>query len=245
MRYIQRSIRKPNNFKLNTMTREEQLQFCRVCRNRQMDYQKGLSCSLTNDIADFDGICPNYDEEAKEVEKEKQVQVERERSTKEDLTVSGWLALFLWLVIGGGAIASLILSILDVYRDFNFIILLYYLILLPCIILTAYLTIKGFYKRDSKAVSLAKTYIAIKAIDTISSIIMSVILDDYTGIQQIVRSMIWCGIWYSYIVNSKKVKVLIPEEIRTWGKTEKLILAIVLMLNIFLLTLVSIADYSM
>ena len=227
------------------MTRDEQLQFCRVCRNRLMDYQKGLSCSLTNDIADFDGICPNYDEEAKDVEKEKQVQVERERSTKEDLTVSGWLALFLWLVIGGGAIASLILSILDVYRDFNFIILLYYLILLPCIILTAYLTIKGFYKRDSKAVSLAKTYIAIKAIDTISSIIMSVILDDYTGIQQIVRSMIWCGIWYSYIVNSKKVKVLIPEEIRTWGKTEKLILAIVLMLNIFLLTLVSIADYSM
>lgn len=227
------------------MTIEDQLKFCKVCKNKRMNVQKGIVCGLTGEKPDFNELCPNYEEDAKEVKKEKQVQVERERATKEHLTISGWLAIFLWLVIGGGAIASLILSILDVYRDFNFIILLYYLIFLPCIILTAYLTIKGFYKRDPKAVSLAKTYIAIKAIDTISSIIMSVILDDYTGIQQIVRSMIWCGIWYSYIVDSKKVKVLIPEEIRTWGKTEKLILAIVLMLNILLLTLVSIADYSM
>ena len=47
------------------MTREEQLRFCSVCKHRKMDMQQGMLCELTNAKADFDGTCPNYDEDVK------------------------------------------------------------------------------------------------------------------------------------------------------------------------------------
>lgn len=46
------------------MTREEHLQFCKKCTNRELDMQQGLICSLTKRQANFTGECPdyNYDE---------------------------------------------------------------------------------------------------------------------------------------------------------------------------------------
>lgn len=35
------------------MTREERLKFCSICQKRQMDMQRGLVCSLTNEYATF------------------------------------------------------------------------------------------------------------------------------------------------------------------------------------------------
>ena len=45
------------------MTREEHVRICSVCKNRRSDINKGLICALTEDIADFEGECPNYDED--------------------------------------------------------------------------------------------------------------------------------------------------------------------------------------
>lgn len=50
------------------MTREQHLQFCKKCTNREMDLKQGLICSLTNKKADFINECrsfvqdPNYKE---------------------------------------------------------------------------------------------------------------------------------------------------------------------------------------
>ena len=46
------------------MTREEHLQFCKKCTNRELDMEQGLLCSLTKRKADFEGECRdyNYDE---------------------------------------------------------------------------------------------------------------------------------------------------------------------------------------
>ncbi|MFT5617354.1 MAG: hypothetical protein ACI85I_000571 [Arenicella sp.] len=41
------------------MTRQERLQFCRVCENRQ-NSDKGLICSITSEKADFDATCENF-----------------------------------------------------------------------------------------------------------------------------------------------------------------------------------------
>ncbi|MBI1307321.1 MAG: hypothetical protein GC181_12025 [Bacteroidetes bacterium] len=51
------------------MTREEQLEYCRVCRLRKFDRTHGLICSLTNAPADFTGDCPEF--ELDEVEDER------------------------------------------------------------------------------------------------------------------------------------------------------------------------------
>lgn len=52
------------------MTRDQHLKFCKVCTLRKMDFKRGLLCSLTNEIANFDPTCPTYvqDEQAVEAE---------------------------------------------------------------------------------------------------------------------------------------------------------------------------------
>ncbi|WP_462251102.1 DUF4328 domain-containing protein [Ekhidna sp.] len=52
------------------MTREEHLRFCKVCKNKKFDRDKGIVCSLTNEIADFENECPNFLADAEEIQKE-------------------------------------------------------------------------------------------------------------------------------------------------------------------------------
>ena len=52
------------------MTRDQQLVYCKVCKNQQMDFQQGLICSLTGRPADFNPTCVNFssDEAMEELE---------------------------------------------------------------------------------------------------------------------------------------------------------------------------------
>ena len=59
------------------MTREEHLKFCKICRNRKFDRDKGIVCNLTNEIADFENECPDFLEDTEEIKKE--VEKTRER----------------------------------------------------------------------------------------------------------------------------------------------------------------------
>lgn len=43
------------------MTREEHLEFCRICNHHKYDSGKGIICQLTNEIADFDPTCDSFD----------------------------------------------------------------------------------------------------------------------------------------------------------------------------------------
>lgn len=43
------------------MTREEHLKFCKECLNRRFNPQQGLTCKLTDKIADFEGNCEYFD----------------------------------------------------------------------------------------------------------------------------------------------------------------------------------------
>jgi antitoxin component YwqK of YwqJK toxin-antitoxin module len=42
------------------MTRNQHLEFCKRCKNREFDTQQGLVCGLTKRIADFETSCPNF-----------------------------------------------------------------------------------------------------------------------------------------------------------------------------------------
>ncbi len=43
------------------MTREEHLEFCRICNHHKYNSDKGIICNLTNEIADFDPTCDSFD----------------------------------------------------------------------------------------------------------------------------------------------------------------------------------------
>ena len=42
------------------MTRSEHLQFCKKCKNRSFNPDLGITCNLTNTIADFEGECKDF-----------------------------------------------------------------------------------------------------------------------------------------------------------------------------------------
>ncbi|WP_445749881.1 hypothetical protein [Polaribacter sp.] len=46
------------------MKREEHLKFCKVCLNREFNYNKGLLCGLTNKLADFENECKNFEKDS-------------------------------------------------------------------------------------------------------------------------------------------------------------------------------------
>ena len=149
--------------------------------------------------------------------------------------ISGWLSLFLWIGIGVGAICSCIITFGEIagYGFSPVFVILSIGTLLPlCMI--AFLTIKSFYRQETNAVSLAKTYIAMIAIDGIFQILIGVIVGDSSGALGIVRSFGWSFVWFAYLVTSSKVENRIPSETRDWKKTEKVLLGIYVGCYVFL-----------
>lgn len=51
------------------MNREYHLSFCKICTNRKSNFKKGLVCSLTNNLADFNDNCSFFDLDKLEFEK--------------------------------------------------------------------------------------------------------------------------------------------------------------------------------
>ena len=46
------------------MTRDEQLKFCKICKNQKFDPTKGIICSLTSEAADFTISCDSFIEDS-------------------------------------------------------------------------------------------------------------------------------------------------------------------------------------
>ena len=42
------------------ITQKQRLEFCKVCNNRRVDYEKGLLCNLTGEVANFETECDNF-----------------------------------------------------------------------------------------------------------------------------------------------------------------------------------------
>lgn len=46
------------------MRREDHLRYCQICNHRKVDFEKGIVCGFTNQIADFTDTCPSFEENA-------------------------------------------------------------------------------------------------------------------------------------------------------------------------------------
>jgi uncharacterized RDD family membrane protein YckC len=64
------------------MDRKAQLAYCKKCKHKKFDIQKGIICALTNDVADFSDVCPHY--EGEEIE----VKIVKSQASKQDLPAS-------------------------------------------------------------------------------------------------------------------------------------------------------------
>jgi hypothetical protein len=140
-------------------------------------------------------------------------------------SISGWLVVFLYLGLGFGSVGTIIYSLASVLgQGLNVPYTL--LLLTPAILIfiTGISAIVAFHKRRPNAVSLAKTYIAMIVLDGLAGILIAIISEEYASTVEFLRQFIWAGIWFTYLIVSKKVEAVIPPATRVWDKFEKALL---------------------
>lgn len=68
------------------MTKEERLKYCSACKNRKLDFDRGLLCSLTGEAPAFEGTCDSIQVDAEEqARKEQQSEEIKKDYKKRDL----------------------------------------------------------------------------------------------------------------------------------------------------------------
>ena len=200
----------------------EKIKICSTCKKRDFDPLCGMVCSITKEKPSFEEECDKYIADEEQVTK----QANKEQELEEENDISGWLAVFLWLGLFGGAILSVGSSIFNnVFGQGWFVAILQVLYLLP-LVLSAFFAIYAFYKRKLNAVSLAKTYITMIYMDAALTLVSLIILEDPSIIMWSIRNFIWASIWLTYLQQSEKVRIVIPENMRAWKAPEKILLAI-------------------
>ena len=90
------------------LTEKEQLEYCKTCKNKALDFKTGLVCSLTNTRRTFETSCPDYTED--EVETFKKAQAEQAyQEIKKELETPVW-KIILSIVIGLVALIRLVMA---------------------------------------------------------------------------------------------------------------------------------------
>ena len=204
-------------------TLKEKLEVCSVCKNRKFDPDKGLICSLTKNKPEFENECISYEADPPHIE----IQNARSEVYEENKSVSGWLAFFLWVGIGVGALVSAVMGVVQILNEgYVWLFSSISMVAIFSIVVIAIYAIIAFYRRKSNAVALATTYIVMIALDGVLSIVIATLLDDESMFPQAIRQFVWAAIWFTFLQKSNNVEELIPKHSRTWNRFEKMVLAI-------------------
>jgi len=82
------------------MTRAERLVSCKQCKNRYLDFNKGLLCKLTGKEADFDGECPDFEYDAYNTYIRKIKETIRPNQKR-----AQWAQYLIWILLGLGLVS--------------------------------------------------------------------------------------------------------------------------------------------
>lgn len=208
---------------------DSRMKICNNCTKKKLNLQRGLLCSLTDEKPAFEGECENYDEVPVPQEPQEDEYLLTDEEAKDE--IGGWLSVFLWIGLGGGALMSLI----NMFSQINLLNPLYAFILLAtgaCLLCIAVAAIVAFFKRKPNAVALAKTYIAMIAVDAAVSFVSFSVLEDPESLAAALRSLVWSGIWFTYLCRSTRVEAVIPKSTRVWKSFEKFVLCIYVAANV-------------
>lgn len=142
-----------------SMTRQERLKFCKTCQKRKFDFNRGILCSITNDLAAFEDSCPDYliDEKVQaletyksdqaEIDKQKaqQRRSERKQRRKENRATRKGIPERirlndLYLLIGSALITVYVIRLI-LYVDFSYNSVSGTLMLFPVILFSSIITL--------------------------------------------------------------------------------------------------------
>lgn len=154
---------------------------------------------------------------------------EIEQPSDED--IHGWLKFFLIFFVGIGSFASLIMSFVTFEAADNFWFSASDVAFAFVYLATGIFTLVAFYKRDTDAVFLAKTFVILCFASNLLALFVS---DGEVGSDKVVlrmiRSIIWCCIWFIFLCSSNQVQSIIPKSYRKTKTRDWIIIATVVLL---------------
>lgn len=147
------------------------------------------------------------------------------KQNEKDLT--GWLMFFLAVYVGLGSFVSMLMDVIESVGSKSglLVVLIALLSNIPFMII-AVATIRAFCLYKSNAVSLAKTYVLMRAMAAFMLLTMGFVEAQANTMYTAIGALIGCVIWFVYLHVSKQVKRMIPVETRQWKMLEKIMLII-------------------
>lgn len=137
-----------------------------------------------------------------------------------DRSIRGWLAFFLWVGIGLGAIISIVsvFNDLDTIKKYvtlpSFLTVFTYFYIFGFASLAIY-TIQAFYRHKPDAVASAAVYVGMVISDGIAGVLLGM---QHGGMDfSYFKPIIWGVIWGLFLNQSTRVEAVIPPETRKFG----------------------------
>lgn len=93
------------------MEMSEKIKICSTCKNREFNPECGTVCSFTKDKPSFEEVCDKYAADEAQLSKE----ASKAEALEEEKSISGWLAFFLWVGVGLGALISVIMGLAQTF----------------------------------------------------------------------------------------------------------------------------------
>ena len=214
------------------MTREEKIKYCSVCKNRKLDLDRGIICSLTGDIALFDNECENLVVDQEEVARQ-----ESEKDKAPD--IKGFFAFFVYWAIP----ISLILTLINFISSYNsadyggsFLLKAFDVVFILFYVYFCIYTIYAFVKRKPDAVFFAKYLLIILFLTNLISLLTgNTDNGPLDNVPRILASILWSIIFYVFLCCSEDVKDRIPKETRKVKGLNKVLFILSIILPILLL----------
>ena len=158
---------------------------------------------------------------------------DEESETPSDENIHGWLLFFLIVFVGIGSVGSVILNLVTFESGDNFWMSSSDVVFSLVYLVTGIFTIIAFHKRDTDAVFLAKTFVVLCfASNLLGLFTMDGESSNTKVVTSMIRSIIWCCIWFIFLCNSKQVERLIPISYRKTKTRDWIIISTVILLPI-------------
>lgn len=185
-------------------------------------YQKRINLDKENEKSQL----PKYDSSS-----DNAVEYKEDVEVPSDENIHGWLKFFLIVFVGIGSVVSVILRFVTFDSGDNFWISSSDVVFSLVFLVTGIFTIVAFHKRDTDAVFLAKTFVVLCfASNLLGLITMDGGENSTKMVTSMIRSIIWCCIWFIFLCNSIQVERLIPVSYRKTKTRDWIIIASVILL---------------
>ena len=226
------------------MTQDEQLKYCKVCKNRIFDFEQGTLCGKTRQKPAFEGNCEEFIEDDVAVADTEK----RKEEVKNSVEISGFLAFFVYWSIPISIIATLV-SLFSQWGETSALGIwgvLFEIAFLAFYIYFEIYTVYAFVNRKPDAVFVAKYQLIIIVVVNIVTLLIGGADEDslLASTPQLIISFIWSAVFFAYLCLSENVKALIPPETRKLSRRNKLLIILSLVIPA-LLFIIAVFDAAM